>query len=393
MVKLIYFFYGYYKIEADKNRAVELINIMKRYNIEYWGLKYSLEGDLNFKILLSEYKKLLNILDKTDCMVYIVYEKGLPYYIRRYKKRLGIPVGILIFIVMLWLSTLFIWDIEVKGNYSESDEQIIERLNELGCGVGSFIPSIDFERLCNSYILKYDDASWISVNLNGTVANVEMREELRAEPKDDDNRPRNLIAKCDGYIESYQVTSGKRMVEVSTVVRKGDLLISGIAEYKNGREVLVKAVGLVNAVTNRNFEVNIPLNYTRKTYTGVSDIKKSVKLFGKNINFYINNETFIENYDKIVDVNRIILFGVIKLPVIIQTDTYNEYCYAPWELTEAEAEILAEREMSALLFKELKHADILEQTVTAGIIGGEYVINCDIRCLEDIAEPSVILTY
>ena len=392
MVKLIYFFYGYYKVEADKNKAVSIINLMMRYNIEYWGLKYTPEGDLTFKILLSEYKKLLNILDKTDCMVYIVYEKGIPYYIRRYKRRIGIPLGILIFTVMLWVSTLFIWDIDVKGNYTVGDDVIIERLNELGCGIGSYIPSIDFERLCNSYILLYDDVSWISVNLIGTVANVETRPRIQSEEKADD-KPRNLIAKCDGYIESYQVIAGTSEVEVATVVRKGDLLISGVVEYLDGTTKLVKAEGRVNAVINKNFEVSIPLNYTRKTYTGVSDTKKSVKLFGKNINFYINDETFIENYDKIVDVNRIILFGVIKLPVIVQTETYNEYIYTPWELTESEAKILADHEMTKLLFDELKHADVLEQNVTSGIIGGEYVITYDIRCLDDIAEPSIILTY
>ena len=391
MVKLIYFFHGYYKIEADKNKSVMIINLMMRYNIEYWDLKYTAEGDLTFKILLSEYKKLLNILDKTDCMVYIVYEKGLPYYIRRYKRRIGIPAGVLIFTALLWISTLFIWDIDVKGNYTVDDDVIIERLTELGCGIGSYIPSIDFERLCNTYILLYDDVSWISVNLIGTVANVETRPRIPSEEKPDDE-PRNLIAKCDGYIESYQVISGKSEIDVATVVRKGDLLISGVAEFLDGTAKLVKAEGCVKAVTNKNFEVSIPLNYTRKTYTGVSDTKKSVKFFGGNINFYINDETFIENYDKIVDVNRIILFGVIKLPVIIQTATYNEYNYAPWELTEAEAKILAEREMTELLFNELKYADVLEQTVTAGITGNEYVITYDIRCLEDITEPSVILT-
>jgi len=386
---IIDFIYGYYKIKAEKSQSLKIINLMKGFNIDYKNLKYNADDDVTFKISLIEYKKLLIILDKNDCMVYIVYEKGLPYYIKRYRKRIGIPVGLIVFFVILWISTLFIWDIDVVGNNIAKENDIIERLGELGCGIGSYIPSVDFEKLCNSYILHYDDASWITVNLTGTVAHVEIRERIISEP-DTDNQPANLIAKCDGYIESYQVVKGQSVIKVATVVKKGDLLISGTVDMKDGTIKLVRAEGRVNAVTNKTYKVCIPFDYTRKTYTGVSDIKKNIKIFGKKINFYINNETFIEKYDKIVDTNRIILFGVIKLPVTVQTETYNEYSYTSWELTENEAKILAEKEMTALLFKELKDVDLLEQNITSGIIDGEYVITSAIRCSEDITELSII---
>ena len=388
---LINFIYGYYKIGIEKTHSLKIINLMKEYDIDYRNLKYDTDGEVTFKISLVEYKKLCIILDKNDCMVYIVYEKGLPHYIKRYRKRIGIPVGTLVFFCILWISTLFIWDIDVVGNHNVKDEDVIARLEELGCGIGAYIPSVDFDKLCNSYILNYDDASWITVNLNGTVAYVEMRERISAE-HDTDNQPANLIAKCDGYIESYRVIRGQGEVKIADVVKKGDLLISGTVDMKDGSIRLVRAKGNVTAVTNKTFTVSIPLDYTRKTYTGVSDIKKSIKIFGKKINFYINNETFIEKYDKIVDTNRIILFGVIKLPVTVQTESYNEYNYTTWELTEEEAKILAEKEMTELLSGELKNADLLEQTVTAGIQNNEYVITCDIRCSEDITELSVIMT-
>lgn len=392
LLRILNFIYGYYKIEADYSQKIKILNLMKQYNINYWNLKYDDEDGLTFKILRKEYKKLFNILDKNGCIVYIVYEKGLPNYFKRYRNRIGILFGTMIFFGLLWLSTLFIWDMEINGNHTVKDEIIIERLAKLGCEIGSFIPAIDFDKLCNDYILYFDDASWISVNLIGTVANVEMRERIKDEYGIADNRPANIIAKCDGFIESYQVIAGKREIEIATVVRKGDILISGVVEMKSGELKLIRAEGKINAVTNRSYTVNVPLNYTKKSYTGVSENKKTIKIFGKNINFYINDEISIEKYDKIVDVNRIILFGVIKLPVTIQTETYNEYDYIPWELTEDEARIIAEKKMTDLLLKELIASDVLEQNITSGIINDEYVITCDIRCLEDIAELSVILT-
>lgn len=391
VLHILNFFYGYYKIRVDKDQAVKIINLMMKCNINYWGLKYDNKGDLIFKILLNEYKKLHNILDKNRCIVYIVYEKGLPYYIKRYRRRIGIVVGALIFTCILWLSTLFIWDIEINGNYSTKDEIILERLGSLGCEIGSFIPSINLEKLCNSYILNYDDASWITVNLIGTVAKVEMRERIKPE-NGIDNKPANIIAKSDGFIDSYQIFAGNGMIDVATIVKKGDLLISGIVELPTGEIQFLRADGLINAVTNKSFTVNVPLDFTKKTFTGVSDTKKSIKMFRKNINFYINDGTFIEKYDRIIDVNRIILFGLIKLPITVTTVTYNEYEYTPWQLNEDEAKLIAEKQMADLLYKELKDVDVLETTTTSGIINNEYVITCDIRCMENIAEPSLIIT-
>ena len=53
---------------------------------------------------------------------------------------------------------------------------IIKNLEALGCYEGAFVPSIDFENLCIDYVDKYTDFSWVSVNLKGTVAYVEIQE-------------------------------------------------------------------------------------------------------------------------------------------------------------------------------------------------------------------------
>lgn len=387
------FICGYCKLKAEDADAERVINILMEKGIDYWALKRGSDRGLYFKILTGDLKSLCSLLDKSSIKVYIIYEKGLPFLIKKYRRRFGIPAGAVLFSLIIWLSTLYVWDIDVisadSGKYIDS-RQVIKRLDELGCSVGSYIPDIDFYELCNEYLMRYDDVSWITVNLKGTVAHVELREKTAVPDITDTEKPSNIIAKYDGQIEHFEVYSGVSAVKVGEVIREGDLLISGIVDTKTNGYRLERAMGRVYANVIRKFSVSIPLDMEKKTYTGRSQSFKHLNIFGKSIKLYINDDIYINNYDKIIDEKRIILFGVIRLPITVVNEIYNEYEMTVQRLTEDEAIRIAEIKMTKLLYDELSTAEITERVTTAGFENEAYNITCDIYCIDDIGSEVAI---
>ena len=52
---------------------------------------------------------------------------GLPFIIERYKKRLGLLIGIIIFCSTLFVLNFFVWDVTVSGNSSVSTQKVLEK--------------------------------------------------------------------------------------------------------------------------------------------------------------------------------------------------------------------------------------------------------------------------
>jgi similar to stage IV sporulation protein len=143
---IINYICGYYILRV-RDRAA-FANLLLEQGIFTWNPVLH-DGCVTLYMLRSEYSRMV-IPDKID--VEVVREVGLPHLLHRYRHRPGILAGLLLFIATLCISSMFIWNVEIEGAENIPEEEIIGKLEELGCGVGSFIPSIDFYALCNRYL-------------------------------------------------------------------------------------------------------------------------------------------------------------------------------------------------------------------------------------------------
>ena len=136
-------------------------------------------------------------------------------------------LGALLSAVMIWLSGRVIWCVNVTGNSTVPDGEIIEILESLGCGVGDFFGDIDFDVLHTRFLMKSDNIGWISVNMNGTHANVEVREIIFGKEETKEGGFYNVVAAEDGQIVRMAAVEGKPVCEIGDTVLRGELLISG----------------------------------------------------------------------------------------------------------------------------------------------------------------------
>lgn len=375
---IINFVSGYYILRVRDGAAFS--NIMLRQGISSWNPVYR-AGCVTLCMLRSEYAK-LKLPD--DFEMETVREVGIPQLVNRYRRRPGIAAGALLFALILYLSSVFIWSVEIKGAEQLDEEEIREQLAVLGCGVGSFIPFIDFYVLCNDYLAQTGDVAWISVNMRGTVAHVELRERIMPEIIEKSTKPANIVAAADGVVQHLEVYSGIAAVKAGDAVKKGQLLISGIIDSIPLGFRAVRAEGKVIAQTAVMLEVNVPLQTTEKIYTGNTREEKIIKIFGKSINLFIKGRNFYEMCDTIEVISNVTLFDEITLPITMKKITYAEYNEKPRIMSESEAGAFAAIRLSEDFSERFARSEILSKTIESGLYGNVYKITCEVSCTEDI---------
>lgn len=411
--RLINFIMGCVTVSCDAEFARDAVNIMMKNEIDYWDMHRTEDGRLIFTLLIKEFRRLRRLCGDSARCFSVISEHGLPFIFRRYRKRIGIPVGIALFALILRSSTLFVWDIQVSGNELLTDSEIIDALSGLGCSVGSFIPKIDFYALCNKCVLEKENIAWIAVNMDGTTAQVRVIESKKPEIDSDRNNgsPTNLVASRDGYIMRIELESGMATVKPGQTVSEGALLISGVNEIKSqsGKSfMLVRSEGKVFAETHREICVSVPLKSREKTFTGESETEKSLKIFGKTLKLRESSSILPENCDIIENTRRVVLFennvrlfgfdiiDKIDLPVYVITKSYNGYSYIETELTEEDALSAAMQMLAEKTEEELPDAEILTRDISheirSGENGDELFLTCTIVCVENIAEQKLIGT-
>ncbi len=393
-------------LEIESSDPVRLCNILLCDGTEYWNMR-ELDGKLRFTMLKSEYGELEARAREVGADIRVLRESGLPQLLRRYRQRLGIPLGALLFFFILHASQSYIWDVRVSGNEEMRADDIICRLDELGMGVGSYIPGIDFRALCDEYMLRHsDEVAWISVNLIGTVAEVEVIEKLDTDPADQrDGAPCNVVAARDGLILRTEVVSGTPTVRSGDVVTMGQMLINGVVEIGRLEDKpfkLVHASGSIYASTVHELEVSVEAERVQKVVTGEQYEEKSVIFFGKSIKVYSNAGILPNKYDRIRDENRIILFpyndaiGNVRLPVAVRTDRYVGYTEETVIMSEDECRQAAHARLRELYDAELESAEVLSRSISEEVSGeGDELmltLRCRVECIEDISSTVFIGT-
>ena len=167
--KWIYmFFSGYVTIVIEGFFVERFINICKNNNIVMLDIERQNSTYLKVKILKSDFKDIRHIAKKTKCKIKIDKKYGLPFFVNKYRKRKIFAVAILVIAIFIFISTKFVWNIEINGNEKISKEEINALISEFGISKGILKKDIDTEKISNSIRLERDDISWIGISIKGT---------------------------------------------------------------------------------------------------------------------------------------------------------------------------------------------------------------------------------
>lgn len=377
---MIGFFCGRVRLRGGQRFAVKLLNLCMRFEIPYGSYRVC-DGFFFIDMTERSAVRLIRLADDEGIVLEVVSRDGLPQLWRQYGRRFGLAVGAVLCCLLLFLSSRVVWDVRITGNRELGREEIRQMLSSCGLDVGTYLPTLDTDLVETRLLLSHKELCWVSVNVRGTTANVELLETGRGAERSDGYA--NLVASRDGTVERIESYDGNVCVRVGDVVGAGDLLVSGI--YDSLRAT--RASGKIYARTVHQFDVEIPLKSTQKVYTGREWSEKYVNFFAKHIKVFSNTGNAGAFCDIIYHNNGIVLPNGVSLPVGVRSVVYREYREETVNRTEREAMNAAFDQLSEELsvFVSETGAELLEKSVTFSLDAHAYRLQCTVVCIENIA--------
>lgn len=310
-------------VRAECASPERLINELARLGVDFNDL--SRDGNvLRFTVNIFALKRAARAAEECAAQIETEKARGVFYFITRMKKRYVLTALSLILLVAVFRMSSRIWEIRVSGNSNVQSSQILEQLQQLGIGIGTDGTYIDNQRIRSEMLERIRELSWLTVQINGSRAEVIVRER-RAKPEIiDRSQPADVIAAKTGLIEKTSVLEGKALVKKGDMVLAGQTLITGELSDLQGQERRVRALGEVWARTWYRLGAQIPLEHLEKNYTGDTKSKISVKICNLRLNLYFDSGIPYMFYDKISSEKRVELFG-LALPLSIIRSDYIEY--------------------------------------------------------------------
>ena len=391
MGKIYEYLRGSYTVTARAESVCRALNVLMKNNVPFYGVKAEGGGLVGFCLEPDAFRKYVALTAEMTIEDERVTRRGLFAFASGYKMRIGFFIGAVLCAALLAASSFFVWDINVSGQTGLSEKEILKTLEGYGLYIGAYIPNINTMRLENELVIDTEELSYASINLRGTVAEVVVRERKE---KDVENisLPSNLVANCDGQIESIEVRGGMPTVKKGQIVKKGQLLVSGVIDSQAVGYRLVRARGEIYARISRSFTAEVPLVREKKSRTGEKKTRVTIRFFAKKINLFSNNDISFEKYDTIEEEKRLCLFDRVELPVFIIKTTYFEYVTETEKISEEQALSIAEKELAGQTEKTLSEAQILAREERTEINDGILTLYADIDCIADITSEIFIKT-
>ena len=382
MRTLLYLLLGYSIFEIEVSRIKDVLNLLSQKNIPI--ISFYSEGEkVRLKIKYKSKNNVLLLLNDAK----VVKSGGLPLIIDRYKHRFGLISGILIMFLAIYVSPLFVWNIEIKGIDRLSREYVSEILAEAGVKLGTFSPNIVRSDVYEHILTSGEDISWISVNFIGSTANVEIIERDYTSASKCRSDGANIIAAEDGLIIDIDILKGRRVASNNEVVKKGDLLVSGVYDSIRMGTRYVYSDAKVLASIFKEFSVEIPLETLKKQYTDETTTEVRLKLFGKSINIFKNYSKTSDKYDIIIRDRSVPVFGFEKLPIVLETTVALNYENLPVTLSQNQAIDKARSKIKELITAE-NFEEILSTEYYYDVDGDVLKYSCQVNAVKNIAKIS-----
>lgn len=379
------FLFGYTRYKIPQNMAHEIVNLFGEIGGIYRNFTFS-EGYAFFDVPLFCRKKFEKASKSRGLPVEADSRRGLPSLLWRYRHRYGIIAGGLIFLFIVTFSGMILWDIRVIGNTTLDADRVKEELEACGLSVGDLLWNINTPVLENRLLIESDDIAWISINIIGNVAEVEIREAVPEPHPEEDYLCSDVVASRDGVVEWFEDTRGNTVVSSGDTVKAGDVLVSGYypeTETVGARFTVAK--GRVYARTEREFSVSIPLTYEKKIYTGREKCEKYFILFKKEVKFFGNSRNLYANCDTIDTVEYLELPHGVLLPFGVRTVRYLEYENTAATRSAETATELALYKLRCLMAEQTRDGMLTKKQMTANIREDSYELICHAEYIENIA--------
>lgn len=175
LLSLIRYIKGYLRISIIGYSPERFLNLCSHHHIYIWGLKPS-GNRYEMYMSVAGFRKLKPIIKKTKTKVVILKRYGLPFFLHKYRKRKVFFAGAVGSVFAIYLMSCIIWNIHIEGNFTRTDETILEYLETQGVIHGMRKSKLDCAKIVRDIRKEFHDIIWVSASIEGTRLLIQVKE-------------------------------------------------------------------------------------------------------------------------------------------------------------------------------------------------------------------------
>ena len=380
-------------VNLCRNNGIELRHLVRR------------ENAIQMEIDAENFKKLRPLVRKTHVKIHILNRHGPAFFFYRHKRRWWFLLGMTVFAGMIYMLSLFVWQIDIDGNRKYTDALILQALAQMDVKTGCRKSEIDLPEIEEELRIMYNEITWVSASIAGTKLQIELREGdlkisgssgggqtgnvKRVENRENNPKtqngesetdlPANLVADEDAIITNLVIRRGTVAVRYGDEVKKGDVLIEGKVYIYNEDETLKKvdyltAEGDVFGKYQELYEKHYQRKHEVRSYTGKNYRELGVAIVGKSFCLPVWENILKKQLEEntLSEVwswkKQFRLTPTFYLPFALEYTEYVPYENVVEEYTDEVIKKMAEEELQKYLNElEKKGVQIISNSVTISL--------------------------
>lgn len=354
------------RFSAEGGQVEKLVNWCMAEGVQLVGLRAN-ELGFTATVPAREYARLRQPARRCRTRLRVVERKGPWFSLRWLLRRPGLLLGPLVFALVLWAGSGFVWSVRFAGIPAAGQRELRRSLFELGLCEGGTATQQSLAA-ARRQLLKEGRWGWVALNFKDGRLVVEVDPARQEQPvTQTDSRP--YYASDNATILANRVENGFACKQPGQTVAAGEMLVSPTRAARDGSLVWQDPLGRVIGLVRKEYSVSQPLEETLTMPTG-----RTASLWRLSTPFGLwelpLGDCPYESYTQSLFREPLTLFG-LALPATLEETLCAETAALPRTLSPGAARALARYRCLAALYEEYPDAEVLAEEVREESGNGE----------------------
>lgn len=384
MNRLYWYLRGYCCVDIAGTSLDLVLNRLTLKRIAFWSPIWSDAFHLKICIFYKDLERVREQAGSSLCEVTLCGIEGIREDILHIFRRPIFWIGTILGLLIVLLGQNYLLFYEVIGNETVPSEAVIQVLDMLGIGVGTYGPDIEPKWIKDHVLNMLPELQWITVTQNGCRAQVVVRERNKA-PQTERKGFANIISSRDALITEQSVLQGQAMKQAGDTVLEGELLVSGIMDLEKIFSIVYAKAEIYGRTWHENTVVT-PRYALLKGAAGAVQRCVWLEVGNKRIKLFGNSSISYASCDKMVQRKVLSLPGGLDLPVCLVTEVFRAYETEKVEILQSEASEITESYALEAVQRDLTAGEILNERFSITLQNNVYRLESVMECREMIAK-------
>ena len=396
---------GYVRIQIKSISPEYFLERCRINGIFFWELVCLKKGEYQCSLFLKDFYRLRGCARGKGVRLRICERRGLPFFLQRNRKRWYAAAGLSSFFLLLYIMSLFIWDIHFQGNHHYTADTLVRYLDTQDVRYGMKKKKINCEELEAGMREAFPQITWVSARVSGTRLVIQIKENKIIQDKTAvEEEACDLVSNVSGTITYIMVRQGVPKVKKGEKIEPGQILVSGRVpvigdDEKEVSVFYVQSQGEILAETGKTYVKEMPL--IRKVRYPAGKKRYGLRLIIGPFSFSFlmprsGKSENKENWDYTVDMIQCRLFSSFYLPLFVGKITGEYMTVYEKGYTEAELEQTASETNRQFVekLKEkgvqiLENNDKIEKNISGYRISGKLTVIEPAAVRAPVSESSI----